>query len=157
MATPRFPRTGVADLPGDCHLSSGSAGGIRSCCHGNATRRVAQGRRVDWHYIDPGKPQQNLFAQSFSGKLSDEFLNETMFSSLAEVRILLAEWQRNYNRNRPHSRLGWLTPSEFANLQTPEQTMAMGAEPSGCAAPVAIAPRAQKGNHEAEALQITGP
>src|SRR5260221_5829812 len=122
-----------------------------------AVLQWAQDRRVDWHYIDLGKPQQNPFAESFNGKLRDEFLNETVFSSLAEVRILLAEWQRDYNRNRPHSRLGWLTPSELANLHTPGQAMATGAANPEGSAPIAIAPSAQKGNHEAEALQITGP
>lgn len=77
-----------------------------------------QQNQVDWHYIDPGKPQQNPFAESFNGRLRDEFLNETVFSSLAEARVLLAEWQRDYNEQRPHSRLGWLTPSEFKNKLT---------------------------------------
>jgi putative transposase len=72
-----------------------------------------QQNQVDWHYIEPGKPQQNPFAESFNGKLRDEFLNETAFSSLAEARVLLEEWRHDYNDNRPHSRLGWLTPSEF--------------------------------------------
>jgi putative transposase len=79
-----------------------------------AMLRWQQERQVDWHYIEPGKPQQNPFAESFNGKLRDELLNETVFSSLAEARILLEEWRRDYNQQRPHSRLGWLTPSEFA-------------------------------------------
>jgi putative transposase len=95
--------------------------------------------QVDWHYIDPGKPQQNPFAESFNGKLRDECLNETVFSSLAEARVLLAEWQRDYNDERPHSRLGWLTPSEFAERHTPVQAMAMGAANSEGSAPMAIA------------------
>jgi putative transposase len=77
-----------------------------------------QQTRVDWHYIEPGKPQQNPFAESFNGRLRDEFLNETVFSSLAEARLLLAEWRRDYNEQRPHSRLGWLTPSEFRKKVT---------------------------------------
>lgn len=78
-----------------------------------AMLRWQQQAQVDWHYIEPGKPQQNPFAESFNGKLRDEFLNETVFSSLAEVRVLLEAWRRDYNDQRPHSRLGWLTPSEF--------------------------------------------
>jgi putative transposase len=81
-----------------------------------------QERQVDWHYIEPGKPQQNPFAESFNGKLRDEFLNETIFSSLAEARVLLAEWRRDYNEQRPHSRLGWLTPSEFSKNHTETST-----------------------------------
>ena len=97
-----------------------------------------QAQQVDWHYIDPGKPQQNPFAESFNGKLRDEFLNETVFSSLAEVRVLLAEWRRDYNEQRPHSRLGWLTPSEFRKKATetstrPEQWPPGAAQPEGSA------------------------
>jgi len=83
-----------------------------------AILRWQQQTQVDWHYIDYGKPQQNPFAESFNGKLRDEFLNETVFSSLAEVRALLEAWRRDYNEQRPHSRLGWLTPSEFRKAFT---------------------------------------
>jgi putative transposase len=104
-----------------------------------------QQNQVDWRYIEPGKPQQNPFAESFNGKLRDEFLNETVFSSLAEARVLLAEWRRDYNEQRPHSRLGWLTPSEFATQHTPEQAMATGAVLPEGSAPVAIAQPAHHG------------
>lgn len=104
-----------------------------------------QQNQVDWHYINPGKPQQNPFAESFNGKLRDEFLNETVFSSLAEARILLEQWRGDYNDNRPHSRLGWLTPSEFADLHTPAQAMATGAVQLEGSAPMAIAQPALHG------------
>jgi len=104
-----------------------------------------QQNQVDWHYIDYGKPQQNPFAESFNGRLRDEFLNETVFSSLAEARVLLAEWRRDYNEQRPHSRLGWLTPSEFAEQHTLVQAMAMGAAYSEGSAPMAIAQPALQG------------
>jgi len=71
---------------------------------------------VAWHYIQPGKPQQNAFVESFNGRLRDELLNETAFSSLPEARVLLAEWQddlADYNRVRPHSALANQTPEEF--------------------------------------------
>jgi putative transposase len=110
-----------------------------------AILRWQQQNQVDWHYIDYGKPQQNPFAESFNGKLRDEFLNETVFSSLAEARVLLAEWRRDYNEQRPHSRLGWLTPSEFAEKHTPVQAMAMGAAYSEGFAPMAIAQPALQG------------
>jgi putative transposase len=104
-----------------------------------------QQTQVDWHYIEYGKPQQNPFAESFNGKLRDEFLNETVFSSLAEARVLLTEWRRDYNEQRPHSRLGWLTPSEYAQKHTPEQAMATGAAYSEGSAPMAIAQPAHHG------------
>lgn len=68
---------------------------------------------VDWHYIQPGKPQQNAFIESFNGRLRDECLNETLFSSLAEARSALAAWRDDYNRVRPHSALANRTPEEF--------------------------------------------
>lgn len=66
---------------------------------------------VGWHYIAPGKPTQNAFIESFNGKLRDECLNETLFTSLAEARHVLAEWKRDYNEVRPHSALGGLPPA----------------------------------------------
>jgi putative transposase len=78
-----------------------------------AVLRWSQERRVDWHYIAPGKPQQNAFVESFIGRLRDECLNETAFSSLGEARTLLADWRDDYNRVRPHSALANRTPEEF--------------------------------------------
>jgi putative transposase len=69
---------------------------------------------VDWHYIAPGKPVQNAFIESFNGRLRDELLNETLFTSLAHARAALEEWRRDYNNVRPHSRIGWLTPAAYA-------------------------------------------
>jgi putative transposase len=69
---------------------------------------------VEWHYIAPGKPQQNAFIESFNGKLRDECLNETLFSTLAEARKILEIWKEDYNSERPHSALGNIPPSEFA-------------------------------------------
>jgi putative transposase len=76
---------------------------------------------VDWHYIDPGKPVQNAFIESFNGRLRDEFLNETLFTSLAQARAALEEWRRDYNTVRPHSRIGWLTPAVYAAKFLPQQ------------------------------------
>lgn len=69
---------------------------------------------IDWHYIQPGKPQQNGYTESLNGKIRDEFLNEHWFGSLHEVRGLLDEWRQDYNTVRPHSSLDYLTPHEFA-------------------------------------------
>jgi putative transposase len=70
--------------------------------------------KIKWHYIDPGKPVQNAFVESFNGRLRDEFLNETLFTSLAQARAALEEWRRDYNTVRPHSRIGWLAPAVYA-------------------------------------------
>lgn len=70
---------------------------------------------INWHYIAPGKPTQNAFIESFNGKLRDECLNETLFSSLAEAKQELAKWREDYNTCRPHSSISNLTPKEFAD------------------------------------------
>jgi len=67
---------------------------------------------VAWHYIDPGKPQQNGLIESFNGSLRDECLNEEIFDSLADARQTLAIWRYDYNIVRPHSSLGNLTPAQ---------------------------------------------
>lgn len=69
---------------------------------------------IEWHYIQPGKPQQNGFTESLNGKIRDEFLNMHWFTSLREVQIMLEEWRQDYNNVRPHSAIGWLTPAAFA-------------------------------------------
>jgi putative transposase len=81
---------------------------------GMAILAWSQERAVDWHYIAPGKPQQNAFVESFNGRLRDELLNETLFSSLAHAKSVLAAWKEDYNRTRPHSALGNLPPAEYA-------------------------------------------
>ena len=73
--------------------------------------------RVAWHYIQPGKPVQNAFIESFNSKLRDECLNEHVFRDLAEARKLIEAWRHDYNWFRPHSSLGALTPREFADQQ----------------------------------------
>jgi putative transposase len=70
---------------------------------------------VGWHYIAPGKPQQNGFIESFNGRLRDELLNETLFRSLPHARAALEAWRYDYNKKRPHSKLGWMTPRAYAN------------------------------------------
>jgi len=67
-----------------------------------AIQRWWQDRRIDWHYIEPGKPQQNAFAESFIGRLRDECLNETLFSSLAHARQALTNWKDDYNNASQH-------------------------------------------------------
>jgi putative transposase len=73
--------------------------------------------RLAWHYIEPGKPVQNAFVESFNGRLRDECLNEHVFLSLAEARQIIESWRYDYNHLRPHGSLGALTPNEFAVLK----------------------------------------
>jgi putative transposase len=80
----------------------------------SAILRWSQERQVEWHYIAPGKPMQNGFVESFNGRLRDECLNETLFTSLAHVRFVLDAWRHEKNHCRQHSKLGGRTPAEIA-------------------------------------------
>src|ERR1700675_3945357 len=75
-----------------------------------AVLRWATGR-LGWHYIEPGKPVQNAFIESFNSKLRDECLNEHVFLSLAEARQTIEAWRYDYNHLRPRGSLGPLTSS----------------------------------------------
>jgi putative transposase len=77
--------------------------------------------QVEWHYIAPGKPMQNGFVGSFTGRLRDECLNGHLSTNLPEARRLIEEWEIDYNTNRPHTSLGGLTPIEFATRPTEGQ------------------------------------
>jgi putative transposase len=77
-----------------------------------AILKWAEQNDVVWHYIDPGKPQQNAFIESFNGSLRDELLNEEIFDTLDDARRKIALWRYDYNAVRPHSSLGNLTPLE---------------------------------------------
>jgi len=70
---------------------------------------------VKLHFIEPGKPVQNAFIESFNGKMRDECLNEHWFMSLREARETIEAWRRDYNEVRPHSSLGNRTPQEFTS------------------------------------------
>jgi putative transposase len=76
-------------------------------------------RGVKLQFIEPGKPIQNAFIESFNSRLRAECLNEHVFVSLSDARTKIEQWRIEYNRERPHSSLGHLTPEEFAaNNQT---------------------------------------
>ena len=65
----------------------------------NAILTWADDMRIGWHYIAPGKLQQNGYNESFNGRLRDELLNETLFRSLGHARTMLEDWRRDYNRS----------------------------------------------------------
>jgi len=69
---------------------------------------------VALHFIDPGKPVQNAFIESFNGKFRDECLNQSWFTSLEDARRIIEAWREDYNTVRPHSSLGYRTPEEYA-------------------------------------------
>ena len=107
-----------------------------------AILKWTQDSTVDWHYIAPGKPTQNAFVESFNGKLRDECLNETLFTSVRHARIELALWQYDYNHVRPHSAHGGKTPAEIAAKSDKGLT------------PYLIAPTAQTGHQMQQGLTL---
>ena len=113
-------------------------------------------RRLDWHYIAPGKPTQNAFVESFNGRLRDELLNETLFGSLPHVRQALADWKDYYNTLRPHSRLGNLAPAVYAKLGAPVRQREGGLRSMGGFAPLPVASPGQIGPNEERILLTTG-
>lgn len=87
-----------------------------------ALDRWAWERKVKLRFIQPGKPNQNCFVESFNGRFRDECLNQHVFHSLAHAKDLIEEWRYDYNRVRPHTSLGGKTPEEFAREQLQKQT-----------------------------------
>ena len=116
----------------------------------NAILTWADQSRVAWHYIAPGKPMQNAFIESFNGRLRDELLNETLFTSLAQARVALGCWRADYNDARPHSQLGWKTPSEFAFTCHPRRDLALRYAEGSAPAPVATTAQPGKSNSRGE-------
>ena len=121
-----------------------------------AILRWSQEAGIEWHYIAPGKPQQNAFVESFNGRLRDELLNETLFSSLAHARAALAIWQNDYNTIRPHSALGNLPPAVYAKLSAPAMQRDGTLRAIGGSAPRPVAPPSQTGSDEDATLLIAG-
>lgn len=74
----------------------------------------AHTRGVALRLIQPGKPTQNAFVESFNGRFRDECLNENWFTSLAHAKAVIDGWRREYNEERPKESLGGLTPAQYA-------------------------------------------
>lgn len=68
---------------------------------------------VKLHFIQPRKPTQNAYIESFNGKFQDECLNDNWFSTMQQAEEIIEEWRQDYNEARPHSSLGGISPSEF--------------------------------------------
>ena len=101
---------------------------------------VAQG--IGTALIEPGKPWQNGVTESFNGKFRDECLSLEWFRSRAEAKVVIEAWRRHYNTVRPHSSLGYLTPSEFVARQAnaaSRHATGQGAAVCGASAPWPVA------------------
>jgi putative transposase len=84
----------------------------------NALRDWCRFTGTGTSYIEPGSPWQNPYVESFGGRLRDELLAVEAFSSLLEAQVLVEDWRTEYNTLRPHSALGYLTPTEYAKAWT---------------------------------------
>jgi putative transposase len=81
---------------------------------GRALAAWSEARGVRLEFIQPGKPVQNAYAESFNGRLRDECLNANWFTSLSDARRQIESWRQDYNHQRPHSSLDYVPPVEFA-------------------------------------------
>jgi putative transposase len=119
----------------------------------NAVLRWSKEHRIEWHYIAPGKPMQNGYIESFNGKMRDELLNESLFLNLDQARQIVAAWVADYNTRRPHSSLGYRTPTAYADHLT---ATGHRAAPHEGFARCPVAHTAPKGVSTAEALIAAG-
>ena len=85
----------------------------------------AQKHSIHWHYIQPGKPQQNGLCESFNGKFRDECLSQHLFEGIGHARRLTEAWRWDYNTARPHTSLQGKTPQEFARLWNVQNQLSM--------------------------------
>jgi len=81
---------------------------------GNAMDAWAYRMGVKLDFIQPGKPTQNAYCESFNGRFREECLNDNQFQMLVESQVVIEAWRKDYNEERPHGSLNGLTPSEFA-------------------------------------------
>lgn len=93
---------------------------------GKAMLNWAYRNGVDLKLIEPGKPNQNAYVESFNGRLRDECLNEHWFTNLQHARVVIEQWRREYNEHRPKKSLGGLTPALYAK-QLAEKALTMAA------------------------------
>ena len=73
----------------------------------------SQHKHVKLHFIQPGKPTQNAFVESFNGRFRDSCLNQQWFRDIDDARSIIHTWRTHYNEERPHSSLGYLAPKTF--------------------------------------------
>lgn len=80
----------------------------------NAMNEWSYAKQIDHIFIDPGKPMQNGYIESFNGRLRDECLNQNRFKNVSHAREIISLWRDEYNHESPHTALGNLTPQEYA-------------------------------------------
>lgn len=120
----------------------------------NAVLQWCSEARIEWHYTTPGKPTENAFVESFNGRMRDELLNDTLFTSLAHAREKITTWADDYNNERPHSSLGYDTPAAFAAKLKKQGAAALRI--AGGYATQPLAPTAHLRNNQPQTLISTG-
>ena len=100
-------------------------------------------------FIAPGSPWENAYSETFNGKLQDELLQGELFTSLLEARVLIKQWRREYNEERPHSSLGYQTPAHFA------AACAASSGTSGADARRPFHPRPTQENQDPEPVRLS--
>lgn len=84
-------------------------------------KKWAEKNQVYLDYITPGRPMENGYIESFNGKFREECLNQNWFQNISEASIIVEQWREDYNNNRPHSSLGYLTPKEYLKRKKEEK------------------------------------
>ena len=111
----RINSLGVIETLADVMLTKGIPEHIRSDNGAEMTSRIVRNWLVGLGskplYIEPGSPWENGYCESFNGKLRDECLNQEIFYSLKEARVVIEQWRKQYNTVRPHSSLGYRPPA----------------------------------------------
>jgi transposase InsO family protein len=79
-----------------------------------AVRKYLEGRGGQSAFIAPGAPWENAYSETFISRLGDELLKREVFTSLREAKVMAGRYRAEYNTERPHSALGYLTPARFA-------------------------------------------
>lgn len=101
--------------------------GIPGCIRSDNGSEFVAGAIKEWlaengigiTYIEPGSPWQNPYVESLNARLRDECLNRELFSSILEAQIVLADWQKKYNQERPHGALRFRTPAQVYGACVP--------------------------------------
>lgn len=80
----------------------------------HALQQWCEQNKITLQYIQPGRPMQNAYIERKNGSLRRELLNAYLFNSLSEVRLMTEQWREDYNRERPHRALNYLSPMKYA-------------------------------------------
>ena len=107
--------TASPSLSPNCALTEGGGDGPEFIA--TTVQQWLNDNRIKTIYIDPGSPGQNGYIESFHSRFRDECLSRELLLNLREARVVIADWRQHYNEDRPHSRLGYLSPEDFIHTK----------------------------------------